>query len=201
MRILVVTASRQQLPLIRRARELGLFVVATDRESTAPGLAAADVGEVVDTLDVKAVLDVALRYRPSAVVTEQTDVAVLTVARVAEAMKLRGIGVDVARAATHKYEMRLRCRAAGIPSPEFRLCRTFDDALHAVNEIGLPVILKPVDNQASRGVTKVTSLDSLEAAFGSAKLHSRTGEILVEQLMREPRARWKRSSTATTSRR
>jgi biotin carboxylase len=117
------------------------------------------------------------------VVTEQTDVAVPTVALVAQRLGLPGIGVDVARAATNKYEMRRRCREQGLPTPEFFLCRCPEEAKRAARDIGLPVIVKPVDNQASRGVTKAPSFDLIEAAFLEAARHSRSGEVLVEEQM------------------
>ena len=41
----------------QRARELGLRVVAVDRNGEAPGLAVADEGEVVDFTDVEAVTE------------------------------------------------------------------------------------------------------------------------------------------------
>jgi biotin carboxylase/predicted TIM-barrel fold metal-dependent hydrolase len=182
-KILIVTASKAQLPLINRAKELGLFVVATDSDANAPGLKAADVAEVINTLDPEAVLAVARRHAVDAVVTEQTDVAVPTVALVAERMGLRGIGVEVARKASHKYDMRRACAAAGVPTPKFVSCRTLDDARRAADEIEYPVIVKPVDNQSSKGVTKVKTPAELEAAVNEALRNTRSGEFLVEELM------------------
>ena len=54
--VLVVGAGRYQRPVIRKARELGLRVVAVDRNPEAPGLREADVGRVVDFSSPGAVL-------------------------------------------------------------------------------------------------------------------------------------------------
>ena len=51
--VFLVGAGRHQRRAIERARELGLRVVAVDRNPDAPGLAGADVGEVVDFTDVE----------------------------------------------------------------------------------------------------------------------------------------------------
>ena len=69
-KVLIVTASRQQLPLIKKAKELGLTVVATDRDPAAPGFRFADVNEVIETLDWQAVLETARRHEVAAVITE-----------------------------------------------------------------------------------------------------------------------------------
>src|ERR671937_899017 len=50
--LLFVGAGRHQRRAIGRARERGLRVVAVDRDAQAPGLAEADVAEVVDFTDV-----------------------------------------------------------------------------------------------------------------------------------------------------
>src|SRR5581483_6409517 len=57
--VLFVGGGRHQRRAIERAQELGLRVVAVDRNANGPGLLAADVPEVVDFTDVDAVTEVA----------------------------------------------------------------------------------------------------------------------------------------------
>jgi len=65
--VLFVGAGRHQRRAIEQARARGLQVAAVDRNADAPGLAAADVAEVVDFMDVSAVVEVARRIgRPRA---------------------------------------------------------------------------------------------------------------------------------------
>jgi formate-dependent phosphoribosylglycinamide formyltransferase (GAR transformylase) len=60
--VLFVGAGRHQRRAIERAQELGLRVVAVDRNPDALGLRAADEAEVVDFADVDAVVEVARRH-------------------------------------------------------------------------------------------------------------------------------------------
>ena len=90
--VLFVGAGRHQRRAIRRARELGLRVVAVDRNAEAAGLAEADVAEVVDFADVAAVTDVARRHGVDGVLTVSADRAVPVVAAVAAELGLPGIG-------------------------------------------------------------------------------------------------------------
>jgi len=62
-RVLFVGAGRHQRRALVRLRELGVRVVAVDRNPDAPGLAIAEVGEVVDFLDVPAVVEAGRRHR------------------------------------------------------------------------------------------------------------------------------------------
>src|SRR4051794_32890971 len=113
----MVGSGRHQRRAIVRARELGLRVVGVDRNAEAPGLAVADVGEVVDFTDVEAVTEVGRRHEVDGVLTVSADRAVPVVAAVAEALGLPGIGTETAHLMTHKVAMRRRLPQAGGPQP------------------------------------------------------------------------------------
>lgn len=180
---MIVTAGTNQAPLILKARELGYDVLATDSNADAPSFPLADHAAIVDALDFAELLRVAQSWRPQAILTEQTDVAVPGVAFVAETLGLPGIGYRTAVRATNKWEMRKACQIAGLPTPAYRLVKSTEQAMAATRELGLPVVIKPVDNQASRGVTKVGAMEAVEPSTIEALAASPTGRALVEQQM------------------
>jgi biotin carboxylase len=181
--VLFVGAGRHQRRAIRRAKELGLRVAAIDRTGDAPGLADADVSAIVDFADVRAAVDAARRLSPDGVLTVASDRAVPVVAVIAEALALPGIGPETARKATNKVAMRLALAEAGVPQPRFAAVRTLDDACAAVEEIGLPVVVKPADSAGQRGLSLVDAADPLEARLADALGESQAGEAIVEQFL------------------
>src|SRR5262249_28064225 len=94
--VLFVGAGRHQRRAILRAKELGLGVVAVDRNPDALGLAVADIARVVDFSEPAAVLKAVRRLRIDGVLTISADRAVPVVAAVAEARGLPGIGSETA---------------------------------------------------------------------------------------------------------
>src|SRR5205085_10990896 len=100
-----------------------------------------------------------------------------------EKMGIPGIGQYTALSVTDKWSMREKCREAGIATPKYRRAETLDEAVAAAEEIGLPVIIKPSDSQASRGVAKMSKATKLPKWFEKAKSHSRTGSVLIEEMM------------------
>jgi len=105
------------------------------------------------------------------------------VACVAERLGLPGIGYETALRATDKWLMREACRRAGLATPKYRLATAVAEAVDAARDIGLPVVAKPTDNQASRGVTKVADIAAMPSATAAALAASRSGRMLVEELM------------------
>jgi biotin carboxylase len=178
--VLFVGAGRHQRRAVERARELGLRTVAVDRNPDAPGLAAADVGEVVDFTDVAGVTEVARREHVDGVLTVSADRAVPVVAAVAEALGLPGIGTATAHLLTHKIAMRRRLAEAGVPQPRFAAIRNVTEGGAALEHVGLPAVLKPADSGGQRGLFLLESEDDLQAHLHVALAESGTGEAIVE---------------------
>jgi biotin carboxylase len=177
---LFVGAGRHQRRAIRRAKELGLRVVAADRNPEALGLQEADVAEVVDFTDIAAVTDVGRRHRVDGVLTVSADRAVPVVAAVADALGLPGIGTDAAHLMTHKVAMRRRLAEAGVPQPRFAAVRSVHEAHAALATVRLPAVLKPADSGGQRGVFRIASRDDLDAHLHAALAESPTKEAILE---------------------
>ena len=73
-------------------------------------------------------------------------------------------------------------RAAGVPVPEGRAVRSADDAWTAAQDIGLPVVVKPLDGNQGKGVTvNLRGEDEIKRAYDVA-LGFRD-DILVERYL------------------
>ena len=178
--VLFVGAGRHQRRAILRAKELGLRVVAVDRNADALGLPEADVAEIVDFSDVQAVLEVARKHAPDGVLTVSADRAVPVVAAVAEALGLPGIGTETAHLMTHKIAMRRRLAEAGVPQPRFAAVRTLHEGHAALEAVGLPAVLKPADSGGQRGLFLLNSADDLDFQLHRALAESPGEEAIVE---------------------
>lgn len=179
--VLFVGAGRHQRKAILRAQELGLRVVAVDRNADAAGLAVADAAEVVDFQDVEGVVDVAYRHSVDGALTVSADRAVPVVAAVADELGLPGIGTEVAHLMTHKIGMRRRLAEAGVPQPRFAAARDLASAHAAAESVGFPSVLKPADSGGQRGVFRLESLDDLDAHLHAALFESSSDEVVIER--------------------
>ncbi|MEV0286973.1 MULTISPECIES: ATP-grasp domain-containing protein [unclassified Kribbella] len=97
-----------------------------------------------------------------------SESGVLTVAAVAEALGLPGVGLDAARVSRNKLLMREAQQRGGAPVPRFRLAPDVDAALAAAGEFGYPVILKPTLGAASNFVFRIDGPDELRTTFPQA---------------------------------
>jgi biotin carboxylase len=175
--------SRSQLGLLDQARALGHKVCVVDGSAAAPLLAQADFAIARSFSDVDGVLaDLeAQGIEPEAVATMGSDQAVLPTARLAARLGLPGLPVETAETVADKRRMRAAFEAAGVRCPAGRDAATPDEAAGAFAELGPPVVVKPVDGSAQRGVTEVRGEGELAPAVERAFAASRASAIVLEQ--------------------
>jgi biotin carboxylase len=172
-----------QVPTIQLARSMGYRVLVTDMYQDRPGYAHADWHEVVDITDRHQTLATARQHRIDGIVCDTTDVGVPTAAFVAEQEELPGVGLETARRFTNKYLMRETLASAGLQQPQFALVESLAELNSAAERIGFPLVVKPVDNQSSRGVRIVHRCDDLSAALANAQKNSRRSGVLAEEFL------------------
>jgi biotin carboxylase len=178
--VLFVGAGRHQRRALRRVTELGVRVVAVDRNADAPGLAEADVGEIVDFASVDSVVEVGRRHGVGGVMTFAADRAVPVVAGVAERLALPGIGTQTAHLMTNKIAMRRRLADAGVPQPRFAAIRHVREVRAAADAVGFPAVLKPADSAGQRGLFLVASVDDVERHLHASLAQSTDEEAILE---------------------
>ena len=178
--VLFVGAGRHQVRAIEQARSRDLRVAAVDRNADAPGLASADVADVVDFTAVPQVVEVARRVGVDGVLTVSADRAVPVVAAVAEQLGLPGIGTHTARLLTHKRAMRDTLAAGGLPQPPYASLRDATDVAAALANVAFPAVLKPVDSGGQRAVFRIESREELVRDLPEAIAESPSDEALLE---------------------
>ncbi|MDE0537253.1 MAG: carbamoyl-phosphate synthase large subunit [Rhodospirillales bacterium] len=129
------------------------------------------------------------RERPDALLpTMGGQTGLNTSLALAEAGVLEKYGVELigARAeAIEKAEDRLKFREAmdsiGLESPKSRLCKSIEDARQALDEIGLPLIMRPSFTLGGRGGGIAYNKAEFEEIMIRGLAASPVGEVLVEE--------------------
>ncbi|MBQ9685558.1 MAG: ATP-grasp domain-containing protein [Oscillospiraceae bacterium] len=181
--ILILGAGIYQVPLICEAQRRGMRAVIASIPGNYPGFSVADKAYYTDTTDTDGVLRIARDEHIDAIVTTGTDVAVSTIGTVCRVLGLPGIGEEAARILTDKALMKAAFRRGGVTTAEFETVRSYDEAVAAAGRIGLPVMLKIVDKSGSRGITKITDLSQLRAAYDYALAFTRADHMVVEKFI------------------
>jgi biotin carboxylase len=188
--LLIVSGGIEAADAARRAKEMGLFVVVSDRDPDAPGFAYADSRLIADVYGPDETASAAERYsrkvrRIDGVICVAAD-APLTVATVLQRLGLPGLSLESARLASDKLAMKECFARAGVPVPWFSAVETRQALARMAIARGRDLVIKPVDSRGSRGVQRVADVKDLDAAFALAQSHSPTGRVMAEQYLAGP---------------
>jgi D-alanine-D-alanine ligase len=92
-----------------------------------------------------------------------------------------GSGVMASALAMDKWRTKLLWQAVGISTPRHVLLNAQSDFDAVINELGLPLIVKPSREGSTIGLTKVTAARDLQSAWELAAKHDTT--VLAEQFI------------------
>lgn len=153
--VIVLAGTKWQIPLIQKLKEKGCRVIVFNALPDSPAFPYADEYQIVDILDRERCLELAMKYNPDAIMSEECDIAVPSVTFLSEKMGLVSIGMDMGELYTNKYKMRLFGRKHDFDTPFFVKCSTKEEAVKTFQAFGRKMILKPMDANSSRGVYSV----------------------------------------------
>ena len=92
-----------------------------------------------------------------------------------------GPGVMASAIAMDKIMTKRLWRADGLPTPDWRLVASADEAARAFAELGAPMIVKPAREGSTLGLTRVSSIGQCEQAYRLAARFD--PEVLCEQFI------------------
>jgi biotin carboxylase len=183
--IVLVGAGILQIPAIKIAQKMGLFVICTDHNPKALGFEYCDKKIILSAKDVqghiKLVNKLSKKYNIRSIFTQGTDVAVV-VAETCNKLNLPSVSVTAAKNTNNKIKFRRILKKYGIQNTKFSVVKTKRGAYITTKKIGLPVIIKSIDNSGGRGAKKITHFDQINNAFKIAQTFSSDKKtVLVEE--------------------
>lgn len=183
-RLLIIGASVLQIPAIRKAKEMGLYVAVADYNPNAIGIPLADEYYNVSTIDEEGVYQAAKVFKADGIMTLATDMPMRSLAYACEKLGLVGLAYNSAVKATDKGEMIKTFESAKVEHPWYQIIS--DEHKPVPGTYTFPLITKPTDNSGSRGVMLVHNEEELASALSYSSKNGRCGDAIIEEYMQGP---------------
>ena len=181
-KIAIIGASYLQLPLVRKAKEMGLEVHCFAWKKGAVCTHFADFFYPISVVDKEKILEICIPLGISGIISIASDIVVPTVCYVAEKLGLTSNSFESSFAQTNKFEMRKNFILNNVLSPRFVLT----DEDYSTEGFKYPLIVKPTDRSGSLGVMKISSVNDLNVAVRRAKEKSFIKQAIVEEYIEGP---------------
>lgn len=183
-KVLILGAGVYQVPLIKKAKKLGFYTIVTSKAGEYPGFSFADKAYFEDIINYEAILEIARAEEIDGIVTAGTDVAIITIGRVCDALGLKGLSFETAKIACNKFLMKSKYKEFGVRTAKFRKVPFDLDAIkNMTKELRLPLIFKVVDSSGSRGIIRVNTADEFEHALEYVKSATKQDYFIAEEFL------------------
>ncbi len=175
----------QQIPVLKKAKEMGHYIITCDYLPDNPGHKLADEYYNVSTTDLEKVLELAKNLNIDGIVAYASDPAALTAAYVSEHLGLPGNPVEAVKILSRKDLFRQFLHEHNFLAPKAQGYTDIEVGIQDIDSFKLPVMVKPVDSSGSKGVVKVTCREELRSAIEEALSYSRSGYYIIEEFIQK----------------
>ncbi len=182
-KLMILGAGIYQVPLIQKAKEMGLFTIVVSCPGPYPGFSFADKVYLVDTTDRERILSIAKFENIDGICTSGTDVAVRSLGFVCETLGLCGLSYSSSVLATDKSKMKQAFIQGGVSTASFYKVFSKEEALAAFSELGSPVMVKVTDSSGSRGIVRADTQETLLSAYHTASGITKKPYVLIEKFL------------------
>ncbi len=175
-------------PLLSRACEMGFEVHCFGL--TAPSKDSFKGNPVCfheqDILDYDNLWKECQKLKPLGVVSVCSELAMRPMHFLLRKLGIPCNSIETEQKTTNKYLMRSTLLAAGLDSPKFTLVTpmtSINELSITISDFTFPLIIKPIDSSASRGVLKIDSFDNLAESIDYSLKWSKEKTCILEEFI------------------
>lgn len=182
-RVLMCGGGELGKEVVIELQRLGVEVIVVDRYANAPAMQVAHRSHVISMLDGDALREVIQAEKPDLIVPEIEAIATDTLIEL-EAEGFTVIPTANATRLTMNREgiRRLASETLGLKTSPFKFAETREEYLAAIQDIGLPCVVKPIMSSSGKGQSTVKTEDQIESAWQYAQEGGRAGQgkVIIE---------------------
>lgn len=179
-KLLIIGATPYFIEVIKKVKAQDIYTIVTDYTPNAPAKRFADLSYDISTTDIEAVLNIARENKVDGVFVGWSDANLYTAQKICEIMGLPFYATkEQLDYTTNKNLFKQLCRENNVP-----IVQEYNVDSGLMREgLEYPVIVKPVDNGGSRGISICLNESELITGKNKALRFSRSHQIIVEKYM------------------
>lgn len=187
--LLVLGAGPDQIPGILKAKEMGVYTIALDGNENADGATYANEFYKVSIKHFEQIEQFIKTYttrKIDGVTAFGVDIASI-IAKTADLLEVNyTCSEQSATLSENKYLSKEFMLKHSINIPHYQKIHSIEEMNHFTSANNFPVILKPIDNSAARGISFISSSEDIKNAFEEAFINTKQNYLLAESFLDGP---------------
>jgi len=184
--LLILGGGIDQIPGILKAKEMGLYTIVLDGNANAKGQHYADEFYIVSIKHIQQI-----KYFVANQLTKKVDGVIAfgvdipsIIAQTAQLLNINyTIPIQSAMLSENKFLSKEFMQQYSIASPPYSIVKNISQIKTFIEQYDFPIIIKPIDNSASRGISFVKDEKQLQYYFNYALEFSNAKKVQVEKYL------------------
>lgn len=180
-KLLILGGVRLACDIVRRAQEMGAYVVVADYLTDSPAKLIANEAVLINAMDVDAIVDYCSTAHIDGVTTGFVDILLQPCYEVCKRLGLPCyLSPKMIEVSTNKAAFKEACQQYGVPIPQtYLIGGSIPEEIYA--KVHYPVFVKPLDSSGSRGAGVCNNREELDERFAEAISYSTSCNAIIEE--------------------
>lgn len=187
--LLVLGGGPDQLPGVLKAKEMGIYTIVLDGNPDAHCKSYADEFHCVSIKHIEQIdifIKEKLNKKVDGVIAFGVDIPYI-ISYVANRLEVNyTIPLESAILSENKFDSKEFMKKHKINIPPYSLISSMEDIKEFTNIHGFPIILKPLDNSAARGISLLYDLNNIKKYYEYALKNSSCKKVMIEKYLDGP---------------
>ncbi len=182
-KVLLLGSGELGREVVIELKRLGVEVAAADKYADAPAMQVADRSYVFSMLDSAKLEEVVLKEKPDYIIPEVEAIATAKLLDLeAKGYKVIPTAMAVNFTMNRKNIRTLAAEKLGLKTSAYKFASDKESFVSAINEIGLPCVVKPIMSSSGHGQSVVKTQSDIDKAWDYSQSGGRAGggEVIVE---------------------
>lgn len=179
-KLLVLGGIKTECDIIKKAQEMGAYVIVADIDPKCPATECADELVLISATDVDAIVELCKEKKVDGITTGFVDILMQPCYEACKRLELPYYATPkMLSMSTNKVDFKETCEKYGVPVPKTYVIGS-EIPKNVYPTLQYPVFVKPLDSSGSRGAGACHTREELDAQFAEAVSYSPTKTAVVE---------------------
>jgi biotin carboxylase len=180
--ILQLGAGTLMIQSVIELKKLGFSMFLADQNPDAPAYPFSDCYRAFDIKNPEHVKQYAIDIKADVIIAVN-EAGVYSAAKASQDLGLKNHKPESVKYFTDKGHMREKWKSEDLSQPNFIVVNSWKRIKKAIDDIGLPIILKPCLNWGSKGISLISEQDKIEEAINFAKNFCINERYIIEEFI------------------
>lgn len=182
-KLLILGGMKMACDLVRRAQEMGVYVIVADHDLNSPAKAIADKAVYIDATNVDELVDLCEKENIDGVTTGYVDLLLPYCNELSKRMMIPYYAdINMIDVSTNKELFKVMCEKYDLPYPKSIVIND-DDIIRESKNLMYPVFVKPMDASGSRGAAVCNNPKEFIQNYSKAKFFSKNKKVIIEEYL------------------